>query len=69
VAAHPPERKDQVARHLASNVGWFGAPVMLLTSQYRLDLPLLVQALERYITDPTARAELSRKPIAQADGG
>jgi hypothetical protein len=64
VNAHPPERKNQVVKHLASNLRWVGAPVMLLTSQYRMDLPLLVQALERYITDPSARTELSRKPLA-----
>ncbi len=67
VDAHPPECKEQVVKHLASNARWVGAHVMLMTSQYRLELPLLVQALERYLADPSARAELARGMVPGSD--
>src|ERR1700730_12421571 len=65
VRAHPPERKAQAVKHLAANTRWVGAPVLLLTSQYGMDLPLLMQAVERYVSDPAARAELARKLVTQ----
>jgi hypothetical protein len=60
IEVRPPERKGKVLKRLAWSTALFGAPVMLMPSQYGLDLPLLVQALERYITIAPARAELSR---------
>jgi uncharacterized membrane protein len=67
ISAHPPERKGQVLKHLARNARWIGAPIMLMTSQYGMDLPLLVNAMERYITSPSARTELSRRLLPQGD--
>ncbi|HEX4340797.1 MAG TPA: hypothetical protein VH062_33040 [Polyangiaceae bacterium] len=58
VVARPPESMPKVLAHLASCERWMGAPVAVMTSQYTLDLPLLVRALERYVADPGARAEL-----------
>jgi hypothetical protein len=62
VRAHPPEREAQAVKHLAANTRWVGAPVLLLASQYGMDL--LMQAVERYVSDPAARAELARKLVA-----
>jgi hypothetical protein len=61
VEAQPPELNGKVMKLLAMNTGLIGAPVMLMTSRYGLDLPLLACAMERYVTDPSARAELSRR--------
>jgi hypothetical protein len=36
-----------------------GAPVIIHGSYYGLDLAPLAQSLERYVTDPAARAELA----------
>src|ERR1700730_3283064 len=65
VRAHPPERKAQAAKHLSANTRLVGAPFLLLTSQYGMDLPLLMQAVERYVSDPAARAELARNLVTQ----
>jgi hypothetical protein len=65
VEVHPPQRKGKVMKRLAFNTRLVGAPVMLLTSRYGLALPLLAQALHRYMTDSSARAELSRRLVEQ----
>jgi hypothetical protein len=64
VEAHPAESRDQVLEALASNTRWSGAHIVIMTSQYRMHLPLLVQALERYIADPGARSELARPKLS-----
>ena len=40
-----------------------GAPIFVLTSNYGMDLPLFMMALERYLADPAARAELARRQL------
>jgi hypothetical protein len=70
VQAHPAHRKPQMLRHLAWNARKsFGAPVLLMTQDYGLDLPLLMKALERYVVDPSARNELSRRLLPPGDHG
>ncbi len=65
VRVHPAEYRNRALKQLASNALWVGAPIMLLTSQYRIDLPLLMKALERYLGDPSSRGELApRRTIA-----
>jgi hypothetical protein len=41
---------------------------MIMTAQYRLDLPLLVKAIERYAAEPSSRAELARRPELPGNG-
>jgi len=60
VEIDPLERTPEVMKHLEKNAARFGAPVVIYASIYRLDLPPVVRALERYVRDPAARAELSR---------
>jgi hypothetical protein len=60
VKIDPLERTPEVMKHLEKSAARFGAPVVVYASIYRLDLPPLVRALERYVRDPAARAELSR---------
>ena len=61
VQAIPAHAAARVAKQLSTNLAWNGAHIVLLTSQYGLDLPLVAQALERYVRDPNARSELGRR--------
>ena len=63
VSVQPTASRDHVLCRLAQNQVWFGAPIVLFTSRYRMELPLLMEAMQRYMTDPAARAELSRRLI------
>jgi hypothetical protein len=57
----PPQAPARIARILKRNLDWQGAHLVVLTSNYGLDLPLFAQALERYVRDPESRAELGRR--------
>jgi hypothetical protein len=63
VSVHPPARKRSLTRHFAWNMHRAGAPIVIMASQYGMDLPLLIQALNRYIAVPSARMELSRRHL------
>lgn len=64
VEVSPADSRAKALKHLATNAGWVGAPIMLMPSQFGMDLPLLVQAIERYVRDASARLELSQKHIS-----
>jgi hypothetical protein len=66
IVVHPVERRLRALKHLAWNTGWTGAPIVILTSNYGMDQPLLMIALERYLAEPAARAELARRQIPAA---
>lgn len=68
ITAHPPGSMDAVLKALIHSESWTGAPIVILTSRYLIPLPLLAGAVERYVTDPAARAGLAR-PQVTADGG
>ncbi len=57
----PLERKTRALKGLARNALLSGAHVVLATTQYRMDLSLLTQAIDRYVREPAARIELSQK--------
>jgi hypothetical protein len=63
VAIQPPQHREQVYKRFAQNAMSCGAPIMLNPFQYQMDIHLLIQALERYIENPSARAELSRRRL------
>jgi hypothetical protein len=63
VEPRPPELRERVVKHLRRNESWVGAHVMIMTSQYDLELPLLMRALERYVADPGSRSELAKKRL------
>jgi len=63
VHVRPVESRDRAFKQFASNMAWAGAPVVLFPSQYGIDLPLLMIALERYLNEPSARAELARRRL------
>ncbi len=58
VRVDPQERLGRVVKGFVTNSKWVGAHQMLLTEPYGLELPLLIVAMQRYISDPTSRAEL-----------
>jgi len=66
IIVHPREKRDRVLKSFAWGSGWAGAPIMLLPSRYGIDLPLLMLALERYLSEPTARSELAHRLIPRA---
>lgn len=41
---------------------------MILSSQYRIELPLLVSAIERYVREPRARAGLAIPRLPEVAG-
>jgi hypothetical protein len=65
VEVDPPEYKGKVLKRFTMTTRLMGAPVILMTSQYGLALPLLAQAMERYVAVPSARAELSRDSLSR----
>jgi hypothetical protein len=67
VTVHPREKRDRVLKSFAWGTGWAGAPIMLLPSRYGIDLPMLMLALERYLTEPTARSELAHRLIPRGE--
>lgn len=67
VIAEPPQAKPRVLAKLESNIRWHGAPVVLLTMFYAIDVEVLRLAIERYARERDARAELARSPRIEAD--
>lgn len=68
LSVQPPEAKNETIARLRSNEAWVGAHVMVMTGTYGIDLPLLVVAVERYVTDPASRAGLSRPRLSAPSG-
>ena len=67
VTVHPSEKRARVLKSFASGMAWAGAPIALLPSRYGIDLPVLMLALERYLSEPTARRELAHRLIPRAE--
>lgn len=63
VEVEPAASVPLVQRHFASNERWVGAPIMILPSQYAIDLPVLAQAIRRYAFDPAVRSELAQRRL------
>lgn len=58
VVVEPAAERPRALRQIARSAQWTGAHVVVMTAQYRIDLPLLVALVERYVSDPAARARL-----------
>jgi len=67
VNVQPPEARARALASLARNQSWVGAHVMILSSHYRIELPYLVSAIERYIAEPQARqgSAVPRLPVSR----
>lgn len=66
VSVQPSEARPQLLKALATGTSWARAPIVLLPSRYNIDLPLLLRALERYLSDPVSRSELARRMLPRA---
>jgi hypothetical protein len=64
VLVEPPQAGPRALKTLHSNLAWVGAHVMILTSQYRIDLPFLATAIEAYVTKPETRDALGVPRLA-----
>jgi hypothetical protein len=61
IQVDPPHHHARAVAGLASTMAWSGVHVMLMTSQYGMDLPLVAKAVERYVSDPSSRRELAQR--------
>jgi hypothetical protein len=61
VSIYPPERRTK-AFHIL-NWDALRNPIILNPAQYGMDLKLLMEALDRYLIDPSAREQLSRRAL------
>jgi len=68
VLAHSAQRKSEVLKHLVRSQKWFWGAHPLLTSDYGLNLPLLMKALKRCVANHAARNELSRRLLTTGSG-
>lgn len=60
--------RPRIFAEFVSSLEWVGAHVMILSSQYRIELPLLVSAIERYVREPRARAGLAIPRLPEVAG-
>lgn len=58
IRVEPPSYQPKVHKQMASSQRWIGADFIILCSTYAIDAPVLLAAIERYMTQPEARAEL-----------
>ncbi|WP_215397176.1 hypothetical protein [Rheinheimera oceanensis] len=58
ITVEPASYLAKVSKQMASSRKWTGADFVIMTSTYGIDAPVLMAAIERYITQPEARAEL-----------
>lgn len=58
VSAEPASYLGKVRKQMASCSSWMGADFVIMSSMYGIDAPVLVAALDRYVTLPEARLEL-----------
>jgi hypothetical protein len=67
VEVRPEKYREKALKKLESNVRWFGVPVTIMPGRYGLSLPLLIKAIERYITVPASREALKERPALGTD--
>jgi hypothetical protein len=67
ILVRPDTRRARALKQLAWNTGWAGAPIVIFTPNYGMDLPLFMAALERYLADPSARAELAPRLLPKGE--
>jgi len=62
VVAAPPAHLPALLRQMARCRGGPGADFVLMTASYGIDAPVLLAALQRYVSQPAARGELACPP-------
>lgn len=58
VKGDPVRARAKLARQLERSMGWLGAHLTIAGSAYGIDTLVLLRAMERYVAEPHARAEL-----------
>lgn len=58
IAVAPAAYKKKILKQVALSQAWVGADFAIMPSQYNIDAPVFFAALARYISTPSARAEL-----------
>jgi hypothetical protein len=66
LVVRPPHARRRVMSSLRSNMQWVGAHVTIMSSQYAIDLPLLIAVIERYVAEPLARDGLAVPSISRS---
>jgi hypothetical protein len=67
VQVRPEKYRKKALKRIHANMRWFGVPVTIMPGRYGLSLPLLIKAIERYITNPDSRSALKRRPALGSD--
>ncbi|RHX86298.1 hypothetical protein [Leptospira stimsonii] len=63
IKTEPEEFYSKAIQEILSSEAWVGAHFMILTSNYGMSSPMLVEAITQYTTQPEAREKLSRVRI------
>lgn len=58
IVVEPATYKKKVLKQVALSQSWVGADYAIMPSQYNIDAPVMFAALARYVSTPSARAEL-----------
>lgn len=67
LAVQPAAYQPRLSRQMARSRGAMGADFAIMSTVYGIDAPVLLAALQRYVTEPASRQELQRLP--QLRGG
>lgn len=62
IAAEPEAYRPKLLKQLAFSRGAMGADFVILSTSYGIDAPILLAALQRYVTEPSSRQELRSMP-------
>lgn len=58
----PATQQQRLLKQMGRTRGTFGADFALMSTVYGIDAPVLLAALQRYVTEPESRQELQRLP-------
>ena len=62
VTTEPPEYLTKIRKQMASARAWTGADFAIMSSNYGIDAPVLLAAIERYASEPASREQLRTTP-------
>lgn len=60
ITAEPAAYRPRLLKQLARSRGAMGADFFIMSAAYGIDAPVLLAALQRYVTEPASRQELRR---------
>jgi hypothetical protein len=65
LAVDPPQAVGRAMKAIANSRALIGADFMIMTTHYGIDLPVLSDAIARYVNDVSARAELRHRYVSK----